>query len=242
MAYVIKNWEKHQHYKSGRGAPPWIKLYRDLLNDPEWFSLDPRAAKFLISVWILAAETNGILPASNVLAFRLRLASKEVELFISLCKEWIINDASNLLAICLQDASTETETETETYIKTIPPKTVGFCFKTELKNLGADPDLIADWLAVRKTKKAANTKTAFNAFVREVGLAKYTINQALNVCCEKSWQGFKAEWVKDLKPEQKPQSTFDKSAYEAKRKAELAIARENYRMQEEAESVPVQRT
>lgn len=114
MPYRIKNWEKFQHYKSGRGAPPWIKLYRGILNDKEWFALDPAAAKFLVSLWVLAAETDGELPDSETIAFRLRLASKDVSKFITLCSHWIITDASKLLADCYQVATPETETETET--------------------------------------------------------------------------------------------------------------------------------
>ena len=114
MSFKIKNWSKFQHYKSGRGAPPWIKLYRDLLNDPEWFELSPEAAKFLVSCWILAAETDGILPDSKTLAFRLRVDSKKIDNLLSLCNHWIIQDDSTMLASCYQVAIPETETETET--------------------------------------------------------------------------------------------------------------------------------
>jgi hypothetical protein len=117
MAYQIKNWSKFQHYKSGRGAPPWIKLYRDLLNDPEWFELPPEAAKFLVSCWILAAETDGILPDSKTLAFRLRVDSKKIDNLLSICNHWIIQDDSTMLASCYQVAIPETETETDKEIE-----------------------------------------------------------------------------------------------------------------------------
>jgi len=107
MAYRIKNWGEYQHYKTGRANPSWVKLYKKLLDDPEWFSLPPAAAKFLISAWLVASETNGILPASSVLAFRLRTDSKMIDKFLNDCNHWIINDASNVLAECYQDASPE---------------------------------------------------------------------------------------------------------------------------------------
>jgi hypothetical protein len=112
--YRIKNWDKFQHYKTGRGAPPWIKLYRDLLNDRHWFALEPEAAKFLVSCWLIAAENDGALPDSDTLAFRLRLASKKVVELLTLCNHWIIQDASTMLAERYQVAIPETETETET--------------------------------------------------------------------------------------------------------------------------------
>lgn len=108
----IKNWESFQHYKKDRGKPPWIKLYRALLDDKEWFDLNPEAAKILISLWLIAAEKFGELPAREVIAFRLRISSKELEKALSLCTHWIIDDASNTLANCYQDAIPETETET----------------------------------------------------------------------------------------------------------------------------------
>lgn len=111
MALRIKNWESFQHYKTGRGAPPWIKLYRGLLNDKEWFSLDPVSAKLLVSVWVLVAETDGFLPDSDTLAFRLRTDSKTIAKFISDCSHWIISDDSDLLANCYQVATPETETD-----------------------------------------------------------------------------------------------------------------------------------
>ena len=123
--------------------------------------------------------------------------------------------------------------------KEAPAFAGGFCFKTELLNLGADPALVADWLAVRKTKKASNTQTALDAFVREVKKAGYTVDQALRICCAKSWKGFDADWVKDIKPvEAAPAIPFDRDAYEAKRKAQLAADREAYMARERAATVP----
>jgi hypothetical protein len=57
----IKNWKKLQHYKDRK--PPWIKLYRDLLDDPEWHELSGDDAKHLIMLWLIASEDeNGVLP------------------------------------------------------------------------------------------------------------------------------------------------------------------------------------
>ena len=109
----IKNWNKFQHYHTGRGTPPWIKLYRDLLNDRHWFALEPEAAKFLISCWLVAAENNGELPDIETLAFRLRLASKKTLELINLCNHWINYDASDVLAECYQVASPDKDTDTD---------------------------------------------------------------------------------------------------------------------------------
>ena len=126
-------------------------------------------------------------------------------------------------------------------IGSAPAKAVGFVFKTELLNLGANPELVTDWLAVRRAKSASNTKTALKAFVREVAKSGFTCDQALRMCCEKNWKGFEAEWVKDIKPAEaapaKPTMTRDE--YEAKKKADMAISREAYKRDQDAAAVPV---
>jgi hypothetical protein len=108
MPIRVKNWDHFQHYKNRR--PPWIKLYRELLDDPQWYDLSGDAAKALIMFWLIASENNGDLPASDVLAFRLRVDSNKLDSLISELKHYLDSD---MLATCLQDAIPETERETE---------------------------------------------------------------------------------------------------------------------------------
>lgn len=61
----------------------------------------------------------------------------------------------------------------------------------------SDKQLIQDWLKVRDKKKAANTETAMNRFIAQVEKSGMTCEDVLGLCCENSWKGFKAEWVKD---------------------------------------------
>ena len=78
--------------------------------------------------------------------------------------------------------------------KTQKPK---FSFKNELLNLGADEQHINDWMQVRKTKKATNTKTALDAIIKEAKENNFSIAKAVQICAEKNWVGFKAQWVKN---------------------------------------------
>jgi hypothetical protein len=194
LALRVKNWEKFQHYKSGRGAPPWIKLYRDLLNDKDWFSLDPHAAKFLISLWILCAETDGDIPDQETLSFRLRISVKDVKKYLSLCSHWVIDHASTLLANCHQDATPETETETETEYR---DRKIHSRFDARLFLSGqqVEEKLIDDWTTLRRAKKLPITETAINGITREATKAGLSLADALTVCCERGWGGFKAEWL-----------------------------------------------
>lgn len=56
----VKNWEKHQHYKDR--SPPWIKLHGSLLTDYEFTCLNDASKLHLIMIWLLARETNGVIP------------------------------------------------------------------------------------------------------------------------------------------------------------------------------------
>lgn len=158
----IKNWEKFQHYQSGRGAPPWIKLYRDLLNDKEWHSLNPESAKVLISCWILAAEFGGKLPDIDTIAFRLRIDSKSLEKHLKNCSHWIIlneiNDASKVLAGSKQLATPETETETEKTLVIVKP--IDDCPHQEIVNVYHEilPELPRVKILTDKRKQLLKTR------------------------------------------------------------------------------------
>lgn len=52
----IKSWPKFQHYK--RRNPPWIRLYRDVIDSTEWRSLSDAAKALLPELWLLASESH----------------------------------------------------------------------------------------------------------------------------------------------------------------------------------------
>lgn len=58
----VKNWGEFQHYK--HRSPPWIKLHRELLNDFAFQSLTDAGRAHLMLIWVLAAGTEGVVPAS----------------------------------------------------------------------------------------------------------------------------------------------------------------------------------
>jgi hypothetical protein len=122
MRLRIKNWSKHQHFKDR--TPPWIKLYREILDDPDWHELDGDSAKVLISLWLIASEDDshlGLLPDARRLAFRLRIKESQLNQYLTKLKHWLIQDDIKQISDGYQlDAperageETETETETET--------------------------------------------------------------------------------------------------------------------------------
>jgi len=121
----IRKWERFQHYKDRN--PPWIRVYRDLVEEcEEWFELSDSAARLLVELWLLASRTlEGTIDRdANGLTWKLRKQDASATLaslqelvrygFIEIIEE----DASTTLAERLQDAIPETETETETEVDT----------------------------------------------------------------------------------------------------------------------------
>lgn len=60
---------------------------------------------------------------------------------------------------------------------------------------GVSASVWADFVLLRKQKKAAITDTAMNGIAREAAKANFTLEAALIVCCERNWTSFKADWV-----------------------------------------------
>jgi hypothetical protein len=84
-----------------------------------------------------------------------------------------------------------------------------FSFYHSLIKSGGKEELISDWLKVRKTKKATNTKTALKKFISEVNKSGYDVNECLIKCIENSWSGFNADWYKkDVVKDNKPKMVY----------------------------------
>jgi hypothetical protein len=120
MAIIIKNWHKFQHFKDRR--PPWIKLYRDILDDPQWWALPAESARVLVAFWLIASEDpekNGTLPDERTLLFRLRpMTGKQLREHVTALSHWLIQDDITMISPRYQDDTPETETETETETNT----------------------------------------------------------------------------------------------------------------------------
>jgi hypothetical protein len=60
---------------------------------------------------------------------------------------------------------------------------------------GVDPQIASDFRAMRAKQRAPLTATAIAGIRREAATAGLTLEQALAICCERGWRGFKAEWM-----------------------------------------------
>lgn len=60
---------------------------------------------------------------------------------------------------------------------------------------GVEKQVWKDWLALRRSKKAPVTETALRHIQREADKAGLSLQHALEVCCNRGWTGFRADWV-----------------------------------------------
>jgi hypothetical protein len=157
----VKKWNMFQHYKNRR--PPWIRLYRDLLDDPEFHALSGDQAKSLVLLWLIASEDEtkeGELPSVKKLAFRLRMSESKMLNIINGLTHWVDTSdsnppadrsqyASNTLASSLQDAIPESESEGE-------------------GDTESESDIYID-RSTKKASRAAEFETFYSAYPKKVG-------------------------------------------------------------------------
>lgn len=173
----------------------------------------PLASKALAPMlWLLASETSdGVIhKTAEEIAFRLRMTEKDV---LSAIKPLIDNgffiEDSNMLASCLQDATTETEKRQSRDRDRDRVDTPS----------GVSESVFKDYLEVRKTKKAKWTETALKGLTKEAEKAGLSLQEAMELCCARGWVGFKADWVKDqdvAKPNNDKQWMFSDAGIIAK--------------------------
>jgi len=65
---------------------------------------------------------------------------------------------------------------------------------------GVSESIFKDYLEVRKAKKAKWTQTALKGLQREADKAKMSLQDVMQLCCERNWVGFKAEWANSQNP------------------------------------------
>ena len=78
-------------------------------------------------------------------------------------------------------------------------KNKSFNFKQALLDLGIDEDVVDDWLAVRKKKKATNSERAFNKIKNEIEKSGMPANECITIAADRCWIGFEADWAKNTK-------------------------------------------
>ena len=92
------------------------------------------------------------------------------------------------------------EKETSPQVAPAPPP---FNFKKAMLAEGFAPELVDEWLKIRKAKKAINSELAFKIFIEQVRKTGQDKNTILERVVQKQWRGFEASWLQaDQTPQQ----------------------------------------
>ena len=70
-----------------------------------------------------------------------------------------------------------------------------FSFLKELIAIGVERQIAEEWIKVRRNKKLTQTETAFKKTKNEIDRSGRCANDCITLCVERSWGGFKAEWM-----------------------------------------------
>jgi len=124
MSYRIKDWDKFQHFKNRN--PPWIKLYKDILNQRDINVLSDFSFRILIGLWLLASEDDkktGLLPDIEEMFFRLRVTKSKLENSLQELNKFVYQDDIKPISDGHQTdppekRREETEKELETEVET----------------------------------------------------------------------------------------------------------------------------
>jgi DNA-binding transcriptional ArsR family regulator len=65
----------------------WFRLYDDLVDDPKIQRLPGDTVKALLNLWCLASQNDGMLPAADDIAFKLRMKPAKVDHLLSVLGE-----------------------------------------------------------------------------------------------------------------------------------------------------------
>ena len=117
-------------------------------------------------------------------------------------RERMKRHGDGVVTVQYTDTDTDTDTDTEK-INTKPTRKRASSAPVE-KPVDVSEHVWMSFLTVRKTKKAAVTDLAILGIRREAVKANISLEQALTICCERGWAGFKADW--DWKSGSKPGS------------------------------------
>lgn len=82
-----------------------------------------------------------------------------------------------------------------------------FPFRKKVKDLGVEDCYLNDWMKARSKKRASNTETAFNLLVSQINQSGFSANECIKFSAERSYSGFKADWIKNERHEERINSS-----------------------------------
>ena len=76
---------------------------------------------------------------------------------------------------------------------------------------GVSDSVFQDFKKLRTAKKSPLTQTALDGITREAAKAGLPLSTVLEMCCERGWVGFKAEWTLEKETAKSTETAYQKS-------------------------------
>jgi hypothetical protein len=173
----VCNWDKWQSFRKDRGAPPWIKIHRNLMSNEQWVELSDADKGQLVSIWMLAADKDGVIPDSDKMIQRMAMLDntpnikKFIELgFLTTTCQPPVNQEENL---CLQLDAPEEKRVEESRVEEnkpvrrfTPPNVDEVKTYCDERNNGIDPSAFIDYYTVNNWMRGKNKIKDWKACVR----------------------------------------------------------------------------
>lgn len=104
---------------------------------------------------------------------------------------------SSNVTLAVSETGPELDTELDTDTDTDTEKNTKSAGKPRhiVKPPDVESQVWEDFKTLRKSKRSTLTETALLGIEKQARQAGLSLNDALKMCCERGWQGFKAEWV-----------------------------------------------
>lgn len=134
----VRKWDEWQTYRRDRPPPPWIKVYRRLLQDPNFVTLTDAQRGQLVSLWILAADRDGWIPADRTVLKKLCMLDEPPALEVLAAHGFIEGDVTTPTINRKSDVP-EAEAEAEEKQETSSLVEVSDLWAVWIDELGGDP-------------------------------------------------------------------------------------------------------
>jgi len=204
-------------------ANQWLRLYAEFANDPKIQRMSEALQRRYIMLLCIRCSNGDVTLHDDDVTFQLRITAEEwaetKSVFISKNliddnnnpaawdKRQFASDSSAARVSRFREAKKQAcnvtvtsqiqnRTDTDTEQKEQKQRAPRFDAQAHLVSIGVDASIAADWIQHRKTLKAAPTLTAIDGIAKESERAGISLSDALSVCCQRGWRGFKAEWIK----------------------------------------------
>lgn len=205
-------------------ANQWLRLYSEFAHDPKIQRMSEALQRRFIMLLCIRCSNGDVTLHDDDVTFQLRISNDEwAETKAVFITKNLIDENNNPVAwdkrqfasdssaervarhrakrndVCNVTVTAQNRTDTEqnrTEQKEQKTRAPRFDAQAHLVSMGVDESIAADWIQSRKSLKATPTQTAIDGISKEAARAGISLADALAMCCQRGWRGFKAEWVK----------------------------------------------